>query len=60
MWWRRKPKMTKSLRGLSVMNDEHLDYLYEQYKADEGYGIIKDRLSFGRYVELEQKIKWEA
>ncbi|WP_264177745.1 hypothetical protein [Paenibacillus massiliensis] len=42
------------------MNDEHLDYLYEQYKVDEGFGIIKDRLSFGRYVELEQKIKWEA
>lgn len=60
-WWRKRPVVvTKDLSGLSVLTDEHLDYLGQLYEQEPEYGLIKNRISFGRYVELSQKIQWEG
>lgn len=59
-WWRKRPVVvTKDLSGLSVLTDEHLDYLAQTYAQEADYGLVKNRITFGRYVELTQKIMWE-
>ncbi|MDQ0494020.1 hypothetical protein [Paenibacillus brasilensis] len=60
-WWRKRPVVvTKDLKGLSVLTDEHLDYLAQEYGHKSDYGLIKSRISFGCYVELTRKILWEG
>lgn len=60
-WWRKRPVViTKDLTGLSVLTDEQLDYLAQMYVNESDFGLVKSRISFGRYVELTQKILWEG
>ncbi len=51
--------MNKSLDGLSVLTDEHLDYLGEMYSEDDGIEKIQNRIPFHTFVSLKQKI-WEG
>ena len=61
-WWRKRPAViTKNLTGLSVLTDEHLNYLAESYLQQEYCGMkLKDQIPFSVYVEVERKIKWEV
>ena len=62
-WWRKRPVVvTKDLKGLSVLTDEHLDHLAESYLQQDGYGglKIKYQIPFAMYVEVERQIKWEV